>query len=69
MSIFFFKDPLILCSSKQPEFCECTTTPGRISNLVRENELLFIVTSPDLESHKCKRVLTDFLNNNFIFYP
>ena len=38
---------------------------GRISNLVRENELLFIVTSPDLESHKCKRV-TDFLNNNFI---
>ena len=39
--------------------------PGRISNLIRENELLFIVTSPDLESHKCKRV-TDFLNNNFI---
>ena len=39
--------------------------PGRISNLVRENELLFIVTSPDLESHKSKRV-TDFLNNNFI---
>ena len=38
---------------------------GGISNLVRENELLFIVTSPDLESHKCKRV-TDFLKNNFI---
>ena len=38
---------------------------GRISNLIRENELLFIVTSPDLESHKCKRV-PDFLNNNFI---
>ena len=42
-----------------------TKNAGGISNLVRENELLFIVTSPDLESHKCKRV-TDFLKNNFI---